>query len=44
MTVLNNYMFRSLLAIFRLSLTELKFLLLSSLEDNLKMASNGRNM
>ena len=56
MTILDNYMFRPLLAIFRLSLRERKFLLymyvyiyiygrtLSSLEDNLKMASRGRNM
>ena len=43
MTILDNYMFRSLLAIFRLSLRELK-VLLSSLKDNLKMASRGRNM
>ena len=40
MTVLDNYMFRPLLAIFRLSLRELEVLL----KDNLKMASNGRNM
>jgi len=44
------YMFRPLLAIFRLSSRELKVLLytysrtLSSLEENLKMASSGRNM
>jgi len=43
LTILDNYMFRPLLAIFRLSLRELKFLL-SSLKDNLKMASRGRNM
>jgi len=34
MAILDNYMFRPLLAIFRLS----------SLEDNLKIASKGRNM
>ena len=60
MTILDNYMFRPLLAIFRLSLRELKVLLynvraddgeitlyrrtLSSLKNNLKMASRGRNM
>ena len=54
MTVLDNYMFRPLLAIFRLFLRELKVLLynvrardgeiLSSLKNNLKMASRGRNM
>ena len=56
MTILDNYMFRPLLAIFRLSSRELKVLLyimcthiiysrtLSSLKDNLKMASRGRNM
>ena len=44
MTIIGNYMFRPLLAICRLSSTELKVLLLSSLEDNLKMASKGRNM
>ena len=56
MTILDNYMFRLLLAIFRLSSRELKVLLyilcahniysrtLSSLEDNLKMASRSRNM
>ena len=31
MTILDNYMFRPLLAIFRLSLTELKVLLLTEL-------------
>ena len=40
MIVLDNYMFRPLLAIFRLSLSRT----LSSLKDNLKMASRGRNM
>ena len=44
MTILDNYMFRPLLAIFRLSLRELKVLLyiyIYSLKDNLKMASRG---
>ena len=67
MAILDNYMFRPLLAIFRLSSRELKVLLytlwayvmqrslhtgahnvysstLTSLEDNLKIASKGRNM
>ena len=57
MTILDNYTFRPLLAIVRLSSRELKVLLyiykvqlyiyiyiLSSLEDNLKMASRGRKM
>ena len=76
MTILDNYMFRPLLVIFRLSLRERKVLLynvraglrnsellrkadveispsrartlysrtLSSLKDNLKMTSRGRNM
>ena len=43
MTILDNYMFRPLLAIFMLSLRELSRTL-SSLIDNLKMASRGRNM
>jgi len=60
MTILDNYMFQPLLAIFRLSSKELKaqfsdasqslirlfenLRTLSSLEDNLKMASKSRNM
>jgi len=44
MAILDNYMFQPLLAIFRLSSRELKVPKLSSLEDNLKMASKGRNM
>jgi len=50
MTVLDSYMFRPLLAIFRFFSRELKVQLyvysrtLSSLEDNLKMASRGQNM
>jgi len=53
MTILDNYMFRPLLAIFRLSSKVLLYIMcthiiysrtLSSLEDNLKMASWGRNM
>ena len=66
MTILDNYMFQPILAIFRLCSRELKVLLykvcardveispsrartlysrtLSSLEDNLKMDSRGRNM
>jgi len=46
MTILDNYMFRPVLAIFRLSSRELipYNRTLSSLEDNLKMASRGRNM
>ena len=43
-TILDKYMFRPLLAIFRFCLRELKVLLLSSLKGNLKMASSGRNM
>jgi len=45
MATLDNYMFRPLLVIFRLSSRELNVYnrTFSSLEDNLKMASKGRN-
>jgi len=42
MAILDNYMFRPLLAIFRLTIVYSRSL--SSLEDNLKMASKGRNL
>ena len=46
-TILDNYMFQPLLAIFRLPSRELKVLttkVLLKTTDNLKMASRGRNM
>jgi len=42
MAILDNYMFRPLLALFRLTIVYSRNL--SSLEDNLKMASKGRNI